>query len=144
MTELAWKRGEGKYSHIESVWWSDFKKAGWHQIGPFAAFADQNGYLIPGVTVQDKGYEYKSRIFDKKDKSGKVYKIERAQLVPGEKSEEQIAHESANREYADGARKGHEENVAMHKEEMAKIDQLIIAINALTDAITAKRKEGGE
>lgn len=103
----------------------------------------ENGYLKVGKEYSDDKYTYRVKEITSKKDGKKFTLVERVPSL-GEKSPEQIAHESTDREYADGAKKGHEENVQMHREEMAKITELITAINALTDAITVKRKEGGE
>lgn len=63
-------------------------------------------------------------------------------------SEESIAHKAVQNStnYSDGAKKGHEENVQMHKERMEVDGKLLTAIQNLTESVNAliKRMDASE
>jgi hypothetical protein len=99
-----WKQKDPKYP--ESKFAIQFRE---DHPELFTQLSDK-GFLVPGKTIADDKYTYTVKEITSKKDSKKYTLVERVPVL-GEKSQEQIAHDATNKEYQDGAKKGHEENL---------------------------------
>ncbi len=133
---LTWK----PYRDTESVFYNVYLKEGAPTI--IAALKDDEYKPKLGVKVKGPdGYEYSGKKHEGTDKDGKprtLYWIERKKIQTlGDESQERIAHDSTNREYQDGAKRGHEENLKAWAAMTAAIVDNTNSIKSLMQSINA-------
>lgn len=92
-------------------------------LGPKEAIADISG--VYEYTVGDSAL-FKRKKFVRKERTPE----EKAQLQA-----DRTGFVGGSGTYSEGAKKGHEENVQMHKEFMQKMDEVLLALKAVEDAL---------
>ena len=128
---LEWTRYKGG---PEEVYWSKFKEVNEYPMLVTDFKGDGNGY-VPKNTgpFVHQGFTYKA-IEKTSHKGNKFWVIQRKPHSElGEDSEEQKAHDSVNN--AEGAKKGHEENIQMHKEKMESDQKTRTSLDNLNDTL---------